>query len=178
MMIGMVPVNGPLYSGDLFCQQHELMRCYHGQFGLGCADLQRVRQSARARCWFDAQGWLCPYLQLCTLDHLHGVNTSRLPWVYALVDKSEGWMVEGVGTGMGRSLSWGFQHRHCSHCILSSGDSAWDDTGPLRRQDGSGTFKLPGRLSHHSARSRGVAATPGVSKAGALDRHSSGGGSS
>ena len=82
MMIGMVPVNGPLYSGDLFCEQHELMRCAHGQFGSGCAKMHRVRQSARARCWADAQGWLCPRLQLCTLNHLHDVNLSRVPWVY------------------------------------------------------------------------------------------------
>ena len=107
MMIGMVPVNGPLSSGDLFCQQNESMRCYHGQFGLGCAKMHRVRQSARARCWSDAQGWLCPRLQLCTLNHVHEVNVSRLPWVYTLVPKPErldrGRNGNGEGFGLGIS---------------------------------------------------------------------------
>ena len=129
MMMGMVPVNGPLYSGDLFCEQHELVRCDHGQFGLGCKKMHRVRQSARARCWFDAQGWLCPKLQLCTLNHLDHVNVSQLPWVYTLVHKPEGWIEEGAG--MGRGISWGFQHKQCSYCVLSSGDSRWDESGPL-----------------------------------------------
>ena len=164
MMIGMVPVNGPLSSGDLFCEQHELMRCAHGQFGLGCTKMHRVRQSARARCWFDAQGRLCPRLQLCTLNHLDHVNVSQLPWVYTLVHKPEGWIEEGAG--MGRGISWGFQHKQCSYCVLSSGDSRWDESGPLLWQrDGSSTY----RPSRRSARSRGLATTPGVSRAGNRD---------
>ena len=163
-MIGMVPVNGPLYSGDLFCEQHELMRCAHGQFGSGCTKMHRVRQSARARCWFDAQGWLCPKLQLCTLNHFDHVNVSQLPWVYTLVHKPEGWIEEGAG--MGRGISWGFQHKQCSYCVLSSGDSRWDESGPLLWQrDGSSTY----RPSRRSARSRGLATTPGVSRAGNRD---------
>mmetsp|Transcript_37504 Transcript_37504/g.67909 ORF Transcript_37504/g.67909 Transcript_37504/m.67909 type:complete len:644 (-) Transcript_37504:267-2198(-) len=176
MMIGMVPVNGPLYSGDLFCEQHELMRCAHGQFGSGCAKMHRVRQSARARCWADAQGWLCPRLQLCTLNHVHEVNVSRLPWVYTLVPKPEGWIEEGAG--MGRGLGWGFQHKQCSYCILSSGDSKWDESGPLWQRGSSRTPKLPGRLSRRSARSRGVQTTPGVSRDGDLDGRNRGGGGS
>ena len=175
-MIGMVPVNGPLYSGDLFCEQHELMRCAHGQFGSGCAKMHRVRQSARARCWADAQGWLCPRLQLCTLNHVHEVNVSRLPWVYTLVPKPEGWIEEGAG--MGRGLGWGFQHKQCSYCILSSGDSKWDESGPLWQRGSSRTPKLPGRLSRRSARSRGVQTTPGVSRDGDLDGRNRGGGGS
>mmetsp|Transcript_43089 Transcript_43089/g.70544 ORF Transcript_43089/g.70544 Transcript_43089/m.70544 type:complete len:672 (+) Transcript_43089:90-2105(+) len=173
MMIGMVPVNGPLYSGDLFCEQHELMRCAHGQFGSGCTKMHRVRQSARARCWADAQGWLCPRLQLCTLNHVHEVNVSRLPWVYTLVPKPEGWIEEGAG--MGRGLGWGFQHKQCSYCILSSGDSKWDESGPLWQRGSSRTPKLPGRLSRRSARSRGVQTTPGVSRDGDLDGRNRGG---
>jgi len=40
-----------------------------------------------------------------------------------------------------------------------------------------GPIRLAGRFSRRSTRSRGVAATPGVSRAGALDGHSRGGGS-
>ena len=76
---------------------------------------------------------------------------------------------------MGRGISWGFQHKQCSYCVLSSGDSTWDESGPLLWQrDGSSTS----RPSRRSARSRGLATTPGVSRTGDLDGHRSRGGSS
>ena len=100
-MIGMMPINGPSSNMVRFCQPHEAMKCRHGQFGLGCTEMHRVRWSARgARCPYDAQGWECPNLQLCTLEHLANVNTSQLPWAYTLVGKGEGWMTgewEGLG---------------------------------------------------------------------------------
>jgi len=76
---------------------------------------------------------------------------------------------------MGRGLGWGFQHKQCSYCILSSGDSKWDESGPLWQRGSSRTPKLPGRLSRRSARSRGVQTTPGVSRDGDLDGRNRGG---
>ena len=120
LMISMVLVNGPQSKGVYFCPSHEAMKCQHGQFGLGCAQMHRVRESARVRCQFDAQGWECPNLHLCMLDHWHAVSTSKLPWAYVLVDKSEGWTTGGVGMGWGRGLGWGFQHGQCSYCTWAA----------------------------------------------------------
>eukprot|EP00639_Heterosigma_akashiwo_P001352 CAMPEP_0194578298 /NCGR_PEP_ID=MMETSP0292-20121207/12764_1 /TAXON_ID=39354 /ORGANISM="Heterosigma akashiwo, Strain CCMP2393" /LENGTH=143 /DNA_ID=CAMNT_0039430909 /DNA_START=444 /DNA_END=875 /DNA_ORIENTATION=- len=100
----MVPANGAQSKGVHFCPSHEAVKCRYGQFGLGCAQMPRVRELARVRYQFDTQGWECPNLQLCTLKHWHATNTSKLPWTYNIVDRSEDWIEGGVGFGMGISV--------------------------------------------------------------------------
>ena len=108
MMISMVPINGPSSNMVHSCQPHEAVKRRHGQFGLGCAQMHRVRESARVRCQFDAKGRECPNLQLCsTLEHWHTTNTSRLPWAYLLVDRSEAWIDGGGGNEGGEGFGMG-----------------------------------------------------------------------
>ena len=90
MIISMVTVNGPLSNGVHFCPSHKAMKSRYGQFGLGCAQMHRVGESARVRCQLDALGRECPNLQLCTLEHWQVTDTSKLPWAFVLVDRSEG----------------------------------------------------------------------------------------
>ena len=102
MRILTVPVNGPQSIGVHFCPTHEARKCRFGPFGLGCEYMHRVLESARVRCQHDAQGRECPRLQVCTLNHLHPVNTQQLAWVYTIVeDRSSAWIGPGVEIGEG-----------------------------------------------------------------------------
>ena len=132
-MFQMVPVNGPQSKGMHFCPLHEVEKCQCDRFGLGCAHMHRVRVSARVRCQHNSQGRECPSLQVCTLNHLHPVNTSQLPWVYAIVEyRSRTWIGGGVEIGGG----WGLQNEQFSGCVIcDSNDSARGVSGLVMRTD-------------------------------------------
>ena len=88
MRIIMVPVNGPQSIGVRFCPTHENRRCHFDPFGLGCAYMHRVLESARVRCQHDALGREFPVLQVYTFHHWETVNTLRLPWAYVVEGSS------------------------------------------------------------------------------------------